>query len=64
MARNKPLVPNAENSLNQMKQETANEMGVQPGANTTSRANGAVGGQMTKRLVGMAEQQLSNKPKQ
>ncbi|MCM3413251.1 alpha/beta-type small acid-soluble spore protein [Metabacillus litoralis] len=42
-----------------MKQEVANEIGVQPGAETTARANGAVGGQMTKHLVAMAEQQLS-----
>ncbi|MDN4076072.1 alpha/beta-type small acid-soluble spore protein [Fictibacillus terranigra] len=60
MANNKPLVPTAQNSLDQMKQEVANEIGVQPGANTTARANGAVGGHMTKRLVAMAEQQLSN----
>jgi Small, acid-soluble spore proteins, alpha/beta type len=60
MARNKLLVPGAENALEQMKQEVANEIGVQPGADTTARANGAIGGQMTKRLVAMAEQQLSN----
>jgi small acid-soluble spore protein A (major alpha-type SASP) len=60
MARNKLLVPGAENVLNQMKQEIANEFGVQLGADTTARANGSVGGEMTKRLVAMAEQQLRN----
>ncbi|MBT2688234.1 alpha/beta-type small acid-soluble spore protein [Bacillus sp. ISL-47] len=60
MARNKLLVPGAENVLDQMKQEIANEFGVQLGADTTARANGSVGGEMTKRLVAMAEQQLRN----
>ena len=58
MARNKLLVPGAESALNQMKEEIANEFGVQLGADTTARANGSVGGEMTKRLIKMAEQQL------
>ncbi|KAA0549909.1 alpha/beta-type small acid-soluble spore protein [Bacillus suaedaesalsae] len=58
MARNKLLVPGAANVLDQMKQEIASEFGVQLGADTTARANGSVGGEMTKRLVAMAEQQL------
>jgi hypothetical protein len=58
MSRNKLLVPGSENALNQMKEEIANEFGVQLGADTTARANGSVGGEMTKRLVQMAEQQL------
>ena len=45
-------------SFNQMKFEIANEFGVNLGAETTSRANGSVGGEITKRLVQMAEQQL------
>jgi hypothetical protein len=60
MARNKLLVPGAENVLNQMKEEIANEFGVQLGADTTARANGSVGGEMTKRLVALAEQHLRN----
>ncbi|WP_449539606.1 small, acid-soluble spore protein, alpha/beta type [Ferdinandcohnia sp. Marseille-Q9671] len=60
MARNKLLVPGSENALDQMKQEIANEFGVQLGADTTARANGSVGGEMTKRLIRMAEQQLGN----
>ncbi|WP_261130428.1 alpha/beta-type small acid-soluble spore protein [Bacillus sp. Marseille-Q3570] len=64
MARNKLLVPGAKNAMDQLKEETANEMGIQPGADTTSRENGAVGGQMTKRLVGMAEQQISSNEQQ
>ncbi|MBU8710931.1 alpha/beta-type small acid-soluble spore protein [Brevibacillus parabrevis] len=36
----------------------AAEFGVVLGAETTSRQNGSVGGEMTKRLVQFAEQQL------
>ncbi|MEK3855430.1 alpha/beta-type small acid-soluble spore protein [Cytobacillus sp. FSL H8-0458] len=64
MARNKLLVPGAGDVLDQMKQEIANEFGVQLGADTTARANGSVGGEMTKRLVAMAEQQLKNQQNQ
>jgi small acid-soluble spore protein A (major alpha-type SASP) len=55
---NQLLVNGAEQALNQMKYEIANEFGVNLGADTTSRANGSVGGEITKRLVSMAEQQL------
>lgn len=41
-----------------MKYEIAQEFGVQLGADATAHANGSVGGEMTKRLVAMAEQQL------
>ncbi|MDZ5473584.1 alpha/beta-type small acid-soluble spore protein [Bacillus sp. 31A1R] len=58
MARNKLLVPGSADVLNQMKEEIANEFGVQLGAETTARANGSVGGEMTKRLVALAEQHL------
>ncbi|AXN37887.1 small, acid-soluble spore protein, alpha/beta type [Peribacillus butanolivorans] len=55
---NELLVPGVEQALEQMKYEIATEFGVQLGADTTSRANGSVGGEITKRLVQMAEQQL------
>ncbi|MBS4173823.1 alpha/beta-type small acid-soluble spore protein [Bacillus sp. FJAT-49736] len=55
---NQLLVNGAEQALDQMKYEIANEFGVNLGAETTSRANGSVGGEITKRLVSMAEQQL------
>ncbi|MDQ0157157.1 alpha/beta-type small acid-soluble spore protein [Robertmurraya andreesenii] len=58
MSRNKLLVPGSENVLDQMKEEIANEFGVQLGADTTARANGSVGGEMTKRLVQLGEQYL------
>ncbi|MDQ1000179.1 hypothetical protein QFZ28_000579 [Neobacillus niacini] len=55
---NQLLVPGVEQALEQMKFEIAQEFGVQLGADTSSRANGSVGGEITKRLVSMAEQQL------
>lgn len=58
---NQLLVPCAEQALEQMKVEIAQEFGVNLGADTTSRANGSVGGEITKRLVSMAQQQFSGK---
>jgi len=56
---NQLVVPGAEQALEQMKTEIASEFGVQLGADSTSRSNGSVGGEITKRLVQMAEQQFS-----
>ena len=56
---NNLVVPGAQKALDQMKYEIASEFGVNLGADTTSRANGAVGGEITKRVVKMAEQQFS-----
>ncbi|RYM06943.1 alpha/beta-type small acid-soluble spore protein [Sporolactobacillus sp. THM7-7] len=55
---NRILVPGAEQAIDQMKTEIASEFGVQLGPDTTSRANGSVGGEITKRLVATAQQQL------
>ena len=55
---NKLRVPGAQQALDQMKYEIAQEFGVQLGPDASSRANGSVGGEITKRLVQMAEQQL------
>ncbi|MER2142036.1 MAG: alpha/beta-type small acid-soluble spore protein [Priestia megaterium] len=57
-SRNELLVYGAEQAIDQMKYEIASEFGVNLGADTTARANGSVGGEITKRLVQMAEQQL------
>lgn len=57
--RNKLVVPGAQQALDQMKNEIAREFGVTLGPDTTSRQNGSVGGEITKRLVAMAQQQLS-----
>ncbi|MCM3730803.1 alpha/beta-type small acid-soluble spore protein [Fictibacillus nanhaiensis] len=57
--RNQLLVPGAQQAVEQMKYEIATEFGVQLGADSTSRANGSVGGEITKRLVAQAQGQLS-----
>ncbi|SER84675.1 small acid-soluble spore protein B (major beta-type SASP) [Gracilibacillus ureilyticus] len=59
---NQLLVPGIEQALDQMKYEIAQEFGVNLGADSTSRSNGSVGGEITKRLVQMAEQQFNNGP--
>lgn len=58
---NNVLVNGAGRALDQMKYEIASEFGVQLGADTTARQNGSVGGEITKRLVAFAEQQLSGR---
>jgi hypothetical protein len=58
---NQILVPGVEQALDAMKQEIAQEFGVKLGADTTSRANGSVGGEITKRLVAAAQQQLGGR---
>ena len=58
---NKLVAPGAAEAINQMKYEISNEFGVQLGAETTARANGSVGGEITKRLVRMGEQQISGR---
>jgi len=55
---NQLVVPGSEQALNQMKTEIAQEFGVQLSADTTSRGNGSVGGEITKRLVQQAQQQF------
>ncbi|MDG0949084.1 small acid-soluble spore protein, SasP family [Bacillus paranthracis] len=60
-SRNELSVRGAEQALDQMKYEIAQEFGVQLGADTTARSNGSVGGEITKRLVAMAEQQLGGR---
>lgn len=56
---NQLVVPGAQQALDQMKTEIAQEFGVQLGPDSTSRSNGSVGGEITKRLVQMAQQQFS-----
>lgn len=58
---NRLIVPGSKEALEAMKYEIARELGVDLGADTTARANGSVGGEMTKRLVRLGEQQLGNK---
>jgi len=61
---NKILVPEARQALNQMKTEIASELGMtnyetMDKGNLPSRQNGYVGGYMTKRLVEMAQKNMS-----
>lgn len=61
---NKIVVPAARQALDQMKLEIASELGMAnydslDKGNLPSRQNGYVGGYMTKRLVEMAQQNMS-----
>ena len=59
----KLYVPGAKQAIEQMKYEIANELGVNMGPDATSRANGSVGGEITRRLVQMGQQQISGSNK-
>lgn len=56
---NQLLVPGVRQAIDQMKYEIAQEFGVQLGADASSRANGSVGGEITKRLVQQAQSQMN-----
>ncbi|PFQ61326.1 spore protein [Bacillus thuringiensis] len=60
---NEILIAAAESAIEQMKYEIAQEFGVTLGPDSTARANGSVGGEITKRLVRMAQEQLSGQYK-
>lgn len=59
---NKILIPEAKKNLQQFKMESAKEVGVtlNDGYNgdLTSKANGSVGGQMTKKMVEAYENKI------
>lgn len=59
MNRNKLVVPGSKQAIENLKYEIARELGIQLGADTSSRLNGTVGGEMTRRLVRLGEQQLN-----
>lgn len=61
---NQLVVPQATQALNQMKMEAAQELSIQFSAdgyngNLSTRDAGSIGGYITRKLVQMAEQQLS-----
>jgi len=62
MARNNNLVPEAKDRLNKFKMETASELGVtiSQGYNgdITCKQAGTLGGQMVKKLIAKAQQNL------
>lgn len=55
---NKFVANNAKQAIESMKYEIAREFGVTLGPDTTARANGSVGGEITKRLVQSGLNQL------
>ena len=55
----KLVAPQAKQAIEQMKYEIANELGVNLGADATARANGSVGGEITRRLVQNGLNQVS-----
>ena len=63
-SKNRLVVPGAQNAIDQMKYEIANEFGVNLGPDATARANGSVGGESTKRLVEMGQNQMAGKQSQ
>ncbi|MNL79542.1 Small, acid-soluble spore protein C [compost metagenome] len=59
------VVQQAQSAINQLKMEVAQELGIQLSpngynGNLATRDAGAIGGNITKRLVQIAEQQLSS----
>ena len=61
----KVKTPGSRQNVNNMKYEIANEFGVKLGASASSRENGLVGGEMTKRLVqrGLKKRSTSTRKK-
>ena len=64
MAKSNPVKQSAQGALNRFKMEVASELGIQDyenmdKGNLSSRENGYVGGNMTKKMVAYAEQAMS-----
>ncbi|TYO93351.1 alpha/beta-type small acid-soluble spore protein [Desulfallas thermosapovorans] len=61
--RNRKLIPQAANAMEQFKYETAAELGIQNYqgylGDLPSRVNGAVGGNMVKKMIAAYEQSLA-----
>lgn len=60
---NTPVAPNAKDALNQLKTEVASQIGVNLkqgyNGNLTSREAGSIGGEMVKRMITYAENNIS-----
>jgi len=54
------IVPGSKQILENLKYEIASELGIQLGADTSSRLNGTVGGEITRRLVNLGKQYYIN----
>ena len=57
--KNRLVTSSSKEILDNMKYEIAREFGVNLGPDTSSRLNGSVGGEMTRRLVNLGLQQLN-----
>ena len=60
-SKNRLVVPGSENAIKTMKHEIDSELGVNLGPDATARQNGSVGGEITRRLVSMAQSNLQGK---
>ena len=60
MSQNRLVVPGSKQTLENLKYEIASELGIRLGADQTSRLNGTVGGEMTRRLVNLGKQYYAN----
>lgn len=60
MTNNSLVVTGSKQAIENLKYEIAREFGVELGPDTSSRLNGSVGGEMTKRLVNLGKQYYQN----
>ena len=60
MQKSSLIVPGSKQVLENLKYEIASELGIHLGADTSSRLNGTVGGEMTRRLVNLGKQYYTN----
>lgn len=64
MANNKHVVPEAKEAMEKFKMEAANEVGVNLNksynGDITAKQAGSVGGQMVKKMIQQAEQNIQN----
>lgn len=58
---NQLVVPGAQEAVDEMKAEIAQEFGVYLGPDSAARSNGSVGGEVTKRLVQAAHEQINER---
>lgn len=61
MTKNTQTSSRGSKALDPLKYEIANEFGVELGADASARANGSVGGEITKRLVSYAKNQMAGR---
>lgn len=57
---NKLITNSSKQIIDNMKYEIARELGVTLGPDTSSRMNGSVGGEITKRLVNLGKQSIAS----